>query len=527
MATGTNFGELAATWPDSARAAAAAEAQVAASPVNAARELRVFVERLVRGLYRRWGLIAPGPAPNLYELLSSPLFTRRLPQPVVAKLHGIRRLGNAAAHGDDVDAASVERALHDAHDVGRLLLVLLDGRDAATLPAYNPALRGGLPPDLGAAQTDPRSARGSTRRVRQGLQPGDTIGELPPAEPGRRATLPTPDRRVGRVRRPLAGGLLRRADGRALLMFRVFAVDPSTVARDWGTFRATAGRFDMGLGRMIADFPDRQGGTDWAREVLDRARKTFASDNDLKRLEIELRRLKSAITPVPQRYNRGRTWLANAVEAHARSAWQAVLSDDPGCTLDVVVRPDEISDTEGLFCIPHDGEVEREAAAIAALLAPLLHTSNRLVLVDPHFMDKGPLRWSPITAALVREARRGAVNLTETIIHAGVSRDGEGDVRYDNDRWRAHLQAQLAPRLPRGTSATVLRWDRPEEFHARYVLTNKGGVAIDWGLDERPGGRTDIHRLTYATWQSRLDRFEPAKTTDRPFDRVDLSGIAQ
>ncbi len=72
--------------------------------------------------------------------MKADLFARALPEPAIARLHALRRLGNDAAHGGEPSAKQVQLAVRQAHDVGRLLLVLVDQLSADTLPAYDPAL---------------------------------------------------------------------------------------------------------------------------------------------------------------------------------------------------------------------------------------------------------------------------------------------------------------------------------------------------------------------------------------------------
>jgi hypothetical protein len=228
---------------------------------------------------------------------------------------------------------------------------------------------------------------------------------------------------------------------------------------------------------------------------------------------------------VTHRYARGRSWLENVVTAHGRAAWHAVLTDDVACTLPVTLRPDDAEDREGLFSVPHDAIVPREAAAIVDTLAPLLHASRRLLLIDPHFMDQGIARWTPIPSALIEEARKGPAPLAETIVHTAVGRDRDGDVRHDRREWRQRLHQELAPRLPRNVRVRVVRWDqagKADPMHGRYVLTDLGGVQIDWGIDERIGGRTDVHRLTSAGWTERMNDFDPA-FAGAPFDDVTVT----
>ena len=64
---------------------------------------------------------------------------------------------------------------------------------------------------------------------------------------------------------------------------------------------------------------------------------------------------------------------------------------------------------------------------------------------------------------------------------------------------------------PLDFTLTVRRWKNKkvigEELHNRYILTDIGGVEIPNGLDERDRGTIDISRLSFETWQHRLEDY--------------------
>ncbi|MDJ0275190.1 DEAD/DEAH box helicase family protein [Sphingomonas sp. 2R-10] len=150
-----NFAALSERWPALAAAGAFADRHADSEPVAAAIQLRLFVEQLVKQLYRRWQLPLPGIGSNLFDLMKADLFARALPEPVIARLHALRRLGNDAAHGGEPSAEQVRLAVRQAHDVGRLLLVLVGQLPADTLPGYDPALAQEAEPSVAPASAPP------------------------------------------------------------------------------------------------------------------------------------------------------------------------------------------------------------------------------------------------------------------------------------------------------------------------------------------------------------------------------------
>lgn len=154
----SNFTILDPLWPELATAARLAESSAARDPVSSAIHLRRFTELLVNGLYRRWKLPQPGISPTLFDRMRADEFQEGLPESVLGRLHRLRRLGNEAAHGGNVDPANVLHSIRDAHDVARLLLALLDGGSPESLPAFDPSLIEGAPAPISPERVDAENA---------------------------------------------------------------------------------------------------------------------------------------------------------------------------------------------------------------------------------------------------------------------------------------------------------------------------------------------------------------------------------
>ena len=69
------------------------------------------------------------------------------------------------------------------------------------------------------------------------------------------------------------------------------------------------------------------------------------------------------------------------------------------------------------------------------------------------------------------------------------------------------------------------------DFHARYLLTDKGGIGIDGGFSAEGGHQTtDMHLMTFELSQERLKQFSPDATDYElvePVIRVDGDGRAE
>ena len=76
----------------------------------------------------------------------------------------------------------------------------------------------------------------------------------------------------------------------------------------------------------------------------------------------------------------------------------------------------------------------------------------------------------------------------------------------------------------------LFRWKKKEKgegIHARYVLTEKGGVKIDWGLDTGPEGvTTDVSLMGESLWEKRWKNYQETSETFDLIDKITISGKA-
>lgn len=117
-----NFEPLRAVYPELANMGGHAEHYAHSDPESALVKLRNFAERLVDRVYDKLKLERL-PQSNFVDLLNNASF-REIAQPLVLdKLHLIRRVGNRAAHGEDVDVTDAVRCVQEAWQLARWLHV--------------------------------------------------------------------------------------------------------------------------------------------------------------------------------------------------------------------------------------------------------------------------------------------------------------------------------------------------------------------------------------------------------------------
>jgi hypothetical protein len=88
----------------------------------------------------------------------------------------------------------------------------------------------------------------------------------------------------------------------------------------------------------------------------------------------------------------------------------------------------------------------------------------------------------------------------------------------------------VASPIPRGVVLKIVRWSEQaggEKFHARYILTDIGGVRFDVGLDSGdPGQTTDVSLLDFTLYRQRWDDYQQATAEFKYEDEVVVLGTA-
>lgn len=143
---------------------------------------------------------------------------------------------------------------------------------------------------------------------------------------------------------------------------------------------------------------------------------------------------------------------------------------------------------------------------MAAVAEMLLRSSSEIVFVDQHYSCAA--RHGRPLAAFLKLALQGA-SVRRLEYHLGCN----GTANW----FKEALQRQVRFfGLPPGITLNFYRWkERPggEEFHARYILTELGGIRYDVGLDEaddKEGKQTtDVSALDLDTYQHRWSEYRP------------------
>ncbi len=316
------------------------------------------------------------------------------------------------------------------------------------------------------------------------------------------------------------------------MIYHEIAIDPSGVssAEDFGLLQRM---FGYEHGRLIAFMPAKpKGEKDWQILLYE----SLKRNNPEKAKSFELA-VKSLVKRSTLRSRNGtrlttnQTWIDMARSEHDRVPFDAILCanaepcDPPIYSFrDLHIPPESFP--EFLREAVHVSSTMKEPTIFLAALRPLICTANRITWIDAYFdptPEPSPEAEAPPKESIwlksfknlakeLREQRRTIINIE---IHAKTpeGRDGEEFVTSSVDLLKGWL--------PDTTNIKLTSWSEKyhgQKFHARYLLTDKGGVGLEYGTDMRMNQRTDVSLLPHPVICQRMSEFDSQSATPTPYN---------
>ena len=218
-----------------------------------------------------------------------------------------------------------------------------------------------------------------------------------------------------------------------------------------------------------------------------------------KRIEAKLIQMDHKLIKTKRPYRDGATWIENALEVNQTEPFHAVISLAAVQSERVLVADDLDEDTPS-WKVEKDGNVRRIKDELVEVVAPLLRHATEILFVDQHF-DFNAKHRRPLVGFL-GAARKGK-SLTRIEYHLNAKVSSE---YFASELIRCFRMIGLHP----NETIIFVRWkciDGGENQHPRYILTNRGGLRYDYGLDEG-AGTTDWSRLGEALWKERKSQYD-------------------
>ena len=282
-------------------------------------------------------------------------------------------------------------------------------------------------------------------------------------------------------------------------MLYEYAVEPRAIAADWSTCRYLSEKFGFDRGRLLALYPKK-----WLRIAIESA--SHLPDRQKKTVVEKLRRLKQDCSIRSRRaYDPGLPgWLANAVAQQAIDPFRAIVATENTAGQEFILRASELDETHPLFAVPHDCQVQREAASLATAMSMMFRGAKHVLFVDAYYDPFNPKYQNTLRACLrhVQSANPGAGCEVHHLDHQHC---------FPAEAVELQAHAKFQDVIPDGMKLTIYRWRERvggEDFHARYLLTDKGGIRIDAGFSAEGNQQTtDMGLIASDVWRSRMHAF--------------------
>lgn len=297
------------------------------------------------------------------------------------------------------------------------------------------------------------------------------------------------------------------------------AIDPEVFAT-WSHFRSLSEDFGIARGRLISEFPKK-----WRKLVIERARE-FAATDIQERVTTDLQASRIARKLSEDRFKRKLKSSGRAFDSLAKDWHQAAVGAMPPFDLIITsgsgtfgnqIGAEDLLKDEHPFYRKTQDQIRRTKEDLIGAARLLVSTCDEFVLVDPNFRADEPRFHSTVLHLISLLENRAGWSPKRLEVHTNRIRNRDDVYRLGPQlsQWRTHVE----PALPNGWNLDVCYWDTMPSGgkpHARFLLTEAGGICFDHGLDEGPG-ETLVTLLEDEVWEG-LFRIFDARSLPGDFD---------
>lgn len=288
-------------------------------------------------------------------------------------------------------------------------------------------------------------------------------------------------------------------------MLHEYAVEPHAIGSDWHTFRYLIDKFGFDRGRLISRFPKR-----WFRDVYSAS----AGFTDMQRKymeEVLAQAKKHKVVRSGRPYDPSLGgWLDNALAQHDVAPFHAIIAETNPTGREVVLEASNVDEFDPLMVSPHTWEVARVGAVLADAISPMLRSARTVLFVDP-FFDIREARYQETLRACLEIVRSSNAEGACCEIHYRDhdTRPPLAMVEREAHRWVGGI-------IPDGMSIALFAWREKaggEDFHARYLLTDVGGISVEAGFSAEGSHQNVLLGLLALDFAlAKLEEFERGST---------------
>jgi hypothetical protein len=268
-------------------------------------------------------------------------------------------------------------------------------------------------------------------------------------------------------------------------MIKKIAIEPAALKR-WEDFRFVFAMLSFSQGRVLARFPKK-----WPKMLMDSL--GDIGDIERKRFEVKLFKYKSdRMVSSGQPYDGSLEWVEN-IQERAASFDRIILRDFlAGNVNEVSAAPIELVDEE-FFETEREIRTPSDVQGLTEPAALLIQETRGATLVDPYFRVT-TMACLKVLGRLIEIAGEGGRCRAFSVY---TSEDGRA--KDEGHRSRLDLENLLRGKVKSPFSIDFFFKNTAPDlnsFHARYLLTEKGGLRYDKGFrSTTPAEKVDVSIL--------------------------------
>ncbi|MFY0700381.1 MAG: hypothetical protein JXR04_06135 [Bermanella sp.] len=290
-------------------------------------------------------------------------------------------------------------------------------------------------------------------------------------------------------------------------MYSVFGIEPESV-NNWHDLRHITEKFGFSKGLLIGQYPKK-----WMKMVIDSSKENGVGDIELAKIIEKLQQIKDDRfykTGLP--FSPDKEWIDNIEGDGVIDNFNSVITKDRNFP-PKFYQSDNIE--ENVFEDHRETQVERKASCLAGLSSKLLLMSKTLILIDPYFQPKR--KCTSVIDEFLKIKHESGIDFEKIEVFTSYSNYAVSDEQYIEDYIKE-------TKLDFDFLVEIIRLDNDLldfDFHARYLLTDVGGIRYDRGFVEpldhaKRDTKTDVACLTNHMYKELVAKYDKDK-----IERVD------
>jgi len=278
------------------------------------------------------------------------------------------------------------------------------------------------------------------------------------------------------------------------------AVEPEVMA-EWRHFQSLHGDFGIGQGRLLCQFPSK-----WRKEVF-QAIQRFEQEGRNSPIQtqkildqLQHGAFKRGLVQSFRDYSGDGSWV-DAARNQTTPFDVIIHSGAPASEREL--HAGEFLKTDAPYARTRQREVRRIAAELIEVGWPGFRRAKEIYLIDPYF-SPSVAKFGEVLGSFLTRLEREDCSPKRLEVHTALPDPYNPGIQKRN--WERWAETQL----PSNWTLKVSHWATLEtggRMHARYILTDIGGLDYNWGTDEDPNEYTQVGLLDDAFWEQLYARY--------------------